>query len=60
MSDHDYLPIGKSMQSFTAEVRATAYVLWEQAGQPAGREDDFWYKALDQHIRARASCREPG
>lgn len=45
MADQDDLPIGKSMQDFTAEVRATAYFLWEQAGQPAGREDDFWYKA---------------
>lgn len=56
MADQDDLPIGKSMQDFTAEVGATAYFLWEQAGQPAGREDDFWYKALDQHIRARANA----
>lgn len=56
MADQDDLPIGKSMQDFTAEVRATAYFLWEQAGRPAGREDDFWYKALDQHIRARANA----
>jgi hypothetical protein len=54
MADQDDLPIGKSMQDFTAEGRATAYFLWEQAGQPSGREDDFWYKALDQHIHANA------
>ena len=56
MADQDDLSIGKSMQDFTAEVRATAYFLVEQAGQPAGREDDFWYKALDQHTRARANA----
>mgnify|MGYP003116971437 CR=1 FL=1 len=63
MADQDDLPIGKSMQDFTAKVRATAYLLWEQAGRPSGRKDDFWYKALDQHIRARANAekldREP-
>lgn len=56
MAEHDDLPIGKSMQDFTAEVRATAYFLWEQAGRPVGREEEFWYKALDQHIRARANA----
>ncbi|WP_245893196.1 DUF2934 domain-containing protein [Devosia naphthalenivorans] len=55
MAQEDDLPIGKSMEDFTAEVGGTAYFLWEQAGRPRGREDDFWYKALDQHIRARAN-----
>ena len=44
------------MAAFSAEVKATAYLLWEQAGRPLGRENDFWYKALDQHIRARANA----
>ena len=56
MTDDDELPIGKSMQDFTAEVRATAYFLWEQSGRPAGRGDEIWYKDLDQHIRARANA----
>jgi len=51
-SDTDDVPIGKTMADFTAEVMATAYFLWEQAGRPSGRHDDFWYKALDQHIQA--------
>lgn len=46
LANQDDLPIGKSMQDFTTEVRATAYFLWEQAGQPAGREDDFSAKFL--------------
>jgi hypothetical protein len=44
------------LSDFTAQVKATAYLLWEQAGQPAGRKDYFWYKALDQHISARANA----
>jgi hypothetical protein len=27
------------------DVRARAFQLWEQAGKPAGKMDEFWYKA---------------
>lgn len=26
-------------------IREAAYRLWEEAGQPEGREEDFWYQA---------------
>jgi hypothetical protein len=55
-SDVEDLPLDKRMSDFSAEVRLTAYSLWEQAGRPSGREDDFWYKALDQRIQALANA----
>jgi len=27
------------------QIRIRAYELWEQAGKPAGREEDFWHLA---------------
>jgi hypothetical protein len=30
------------------DVEARAYQLWEQAGRPEGRENEFWYLALQQ------------
>lgn len=41
-------------ENFDLSVRDTAYFLWEQAGRPEGRAEDFWYQALHQHFRARA------
>lgn len=35
-------------------VRERAYFLWEKAGQPKGRADDFWHKAETEHLRHRA------
>ena len=34
------------------QIRIRAYELWEQAGKPEGREEDFWHLAerdLQQH-----------
>ena len=31
-------------------IRIRAYELWELAGQPPGREDEFWYQA-EKEIR---------
>jgi hypothetical protein len=45
---------GKPNGDLTAEVRDTAYFLWEQDGRPAGREDYYWSLALEQHLRTRA------
>lgn len=56
MAHDDDLPIDEGMADFTAEVRITAHLLWEQAGRPSGKKDEFWYKALDQHIRSRANA----
>jgi hypothetical protein len=27
------------------QIRVRAHELWEQAGKPAGREDEFWHQA---------------
>jgi hypothetical protein len=32
------------------EIDARAYQLWEQAGRPEGREDEFWHLA-EQELR---------
>jgi len=42
------------MSGFSDAVRDTAYFLWEEAGRPDGRADEFWYRALDIHFRSRA------
>jgi len=42
------------IEGFEEAVRDTAYFLWEQAGRPDGRSDEFWYKALAIHYRERA------
>ena len=55
-SDAVNLPTNDDMTSFASEVKATAYLLWEQAGRPFGREGDFWYRAVDLHIQARANA----
>jgi hypothetical protein len=30
------------------EVRARAYELWDQAGRPSGRDQEFWFRAEDE------------
>ena len=52
MEDQEF-PKGESMAAFEAEVRETAYFLWEQDGRPNGRSEEYWQKALDQKIRER-------
>ena len=34
------------MSSIEEAVRRRAYELWEQAGQPEGRSDEFWFAAI--------------
>ena len=35
-------------------VRERAYLLWEQAGSPEGRADEFWHEAQHQRFCERA------
>jgi hypothetical protein len=35
-------------------VRERAFMLWEHAGRPDGRADEFWYQAQHQRWRERA------
>ncbi len=34
------------MNSIEETVRRRAYELWEQAGQPEGRSEEFWFEAI--------------
>ena len=34
------------MSSIEETVRRRAYELWEQAGQPEGRSEEFWFVAI--------------
>jgi Protein of unknown function (DUF2934) len=34
------------MSSIEEAVRRRAYELWEEAGQPEGRSDEFWFAAI--------------
>jgi hypothetical protein len=36
------------MSHFERRVRDRAYLLWEQAGRPHGRSDEFWFQAWDE------------
>ncbi len=40
---------------FEQAVRETAYFLWEQDGQPAGREQEYWFSALERCLQRRQS-----
>ena len=35
-------------------IRERAYLLWEGAGRPEGRSDEFWYQAQFEDLRERA------
>jgi hypothetical protein len=37
-----------------SSVMERAYFLWESAGCPEGRQDEFWHQAREEHFRARA------
>lgn len=39
-----------------ADIRHAAYLLWEEAGRPAGRDREFWFEArqrLRRQVRVR-------
>lgn len=40
---------------FEQSVRDTAYFLWEQDGKPNGREQQYWFTALERCLRRRES-----
>ena len=42
-------PFGDS--AFERAVRETAYFLREQDGRPQGREQEYWYRALERTLR---------
>jgi len=44
-------------KEFEARVRDTAYFLWENAGRPQGREQEYWFEALERSLRQREADR---
>jgi hypothetical protein len=43
---------------FEQAVRETAYFLWEQDGRPQGREQEYWYRALERKLRERTADKQ--
>jgi hypothetical protein len=39
--------------NFEAAVRDMAYFLWENDGRPLGREQEYWFAALEKCLRQR-------
>jgi hypothetical protein len=44
-------------RQFEQAVRDTAYFLWEQDGRPMGREQDYWFQALERCLRQHQNDR---
>ena len=44
--------------AFELAVRETAYFLWEQDGKPEGREQEYWFRALERALRERRADRD--
>ena len=38
---------------FEQSVRDTAYFMWESDGRPEGREQEYWFRALETCLRRR-------
>jgi len=57
MSDHD--------RDLQRRIRERAYTLWQEAGSPSGRDQEFWHRALEleqvvpAHGSAGANGSEP-
>lgn len=39
--------------AFEVAVRDTAYFMWENDGRPEGREQEYWFRALEACLRRR-------
>jgi hypothetical protein len=37
------------------QIRVRAHELWEQAGKPEGREDEFWHQAEKEMSQGKTS-----
>ncbi len=46
--------LAETKEGLDQYVRDRAYFLWEQAGRPESRADDFWHQAQHQRFRERA------
>ena len=54
------MPTARSAHTSEAAIREQAYYLWEQDGKPAGRDDEYWQRALAASLarpkRAKAAA----
>lgn len=46
--------LAETKEGLDQVVRERAYALWEQAGCPGGRAEDFWHQAQHQRFSERA------
>ena len=44
----------KDGDSLRRSVQDRSYFLWQEAGEPAGRADEFWRQSLTEHLSQRA------
>jgi hypothetical protein len=42
------------------QIRVRAHELWEQAGKPEGREDEFWHQAEKELAQGTTSDEKSG
>jgi hypothetical protein len=47
------------MTDIAERIRSRAYILWEQAGRPQARSDEFWYKAHQELAAGATAESEP-
>jgi hypothetical protein len=47
------------MTDITDEIRDRAYLLWEQAGRPEGRSEEFWFLAQQEMYGGAATSDGP-
>ena len=49
------------MTDFNQQIRKRAYQLWEEAGRPEGRSEEFWFHAqADVYTQRAAEVRAAG
>ena len=52
--------MSESENDLEADVRARAYDLWEAAGRPDGRGDEFWHEACAEIAVVRGKAAQHG
>ena len=52
--------MSESENDVEADVRARAYDLWEAAGWPEGRGDEFWHQACAEIAVVRGKASQDG
>jgi len=50
--------MNEGKQAHQQEVADRARALWEKAGQPGGRDEEFWFRA-EKELRAESAANRP-